>query len=167
MCTSDLQRPAEVVRNQLIDLGLDVQIEQLQQAAWNERWLADDYDWILNGSVVDADPDDGHWNFFHSDGPWNTLQVQQPRGRRAAPGALAPPAIRRSGPDLFQEIQAILQQDVADAFLYHTLDITGFSNDVQGYDADPGDALPGDGLARSVRRSGRRLDGRRSRLVVM
>jgi len=72
LSTVDNPRPAETVRTQLRDLGLDVQIEQLQAAAWNERWLAGDFDWIINGSVVDADPDDGHWNFFHSEGPWNT-----------------------------------------------------------------------------------------------
>jgi peptide/nickel transport system substrate-binding protein len=72
MVNEDGVRPAEVLRNQLTEIGLDVQIEQLQQAAWNERWLASDYDWIFNGSSADADPDDGHWNFFTLEGPWNT-----------------------------------------------------------------------------------------------
>ena len=49
MTTVDNPRPAEVLRTQLTDLGLDVQLEQLQAAAWNERWLAGDYDWIING----------------------------------------------------------------------------------------------------------------------
>src|SRR5215211_3459490 len=65
-------RVAETLQNQMRDVGIDMQIELLQQAAWNERWLAKDFDWITNGSVVDADPDDGHWNFFYSEGPWNT-----------------------------------------------------------------------------------------------
>ena len=39
--------------------------------------------------------------------------------------------------DLFHQIQTILQQDVPHAFLYHTVDTTGFSNDVQGYNAIP------------------------------
>jgi ABC-type transport system substrate-binding protein len=34
---------------------------------------------------------------------------------------------------LFQELQAILQAEVPYAFLHHTIDITGFANDVQGY----------------------------------
>ena len=33
---------------------------------------AGDFDMFLHGSVVDADPDDGHWNIFYSEGPWNT-----------------------------------------------------------------------------------------------
>jgi hypothetical protein len=30
-------------------------------------------------------------------------------------------------------VQAILQADVPSAFLHHTIDITGFANDVQAY----------------------------------
>ncbi|MER3439085.1 MAG: hypothetical protein C4346_16690, partial [Chloroflexota bacterium] len=37
MATVNVPRPPEVLKNQLNDLGLDVQIESLQQAAWNER----------------------------------------------------------------------------------------------------------------------------------
>ena len=34
---------------------------------------------------------------------------------------------------LFQEAQRSLQQDIPHAFLYHTIDTTGFYNDVMGY----------------------------------
>jgi ABC-type transport system substrate-binding protein len=37
----------------------------------------------------------------------------------------------------FQELQKLLQADVAYAFLHHTLDVTGFANDVQGYNPIP------------------------------
>jgi peptide/nickel transport system substrate-binding protein len=136
MVTIDNPRPAEVLRAQLIDLGLEVQIDQLQQAAWIERFLASDYDWIINGSVVDADPDDGHWNFFPTGAPWNTHGYSNPKVDEllTATRTTADPATRAR---LFQETQAILQEDVAFAFLYHTLDITGFHNDVQGYVAIP------------------------------
>jgi peptide/nickel transport system substrate-binding protein len=95
MIVHDVQRDAEVVRNQLSDLGLDVQIELLQQAAWNERWQAGDYDWIFNGSVADADPDDGHWTFFSLEGPWNSYGYKNERvdelrvsiTRRTSPGS--------------------------------------------------------------------------------
>ena len=132
MVFEDDQRPAEVLRNQLADLGLDVQIEQLQQAAWNERWLAGDYDWIINGSVADADPDDGHWNFFATEGPWNSYGYENPEVNELLI-ATRETSDQEERAALFQEVQALLQQDVPHAFLYHTLDITGFHNDVQGY----------------------------------
>ena len=132
MGTSDVQRQAEVVRNQLSDLGLDVQIEQLQQAAWNERWLAGDYDWILNGSVADADPDDGHWNFFYSEGPWNSYGYKNAKVDELLL-ATRTTDDQAQRADLFQQIQSILQNDVPHAFLFHTVDVTGFYNDLQGY----------------------------------
>jgi peptide/nickel transport system substrate-binding protein len=132
MATTDTQRIAEVLRNQLSDLGLDVQFEQLQQAAWNERWQAGDFDWITNGSVADADPDDGHWNFFHSEGPWNTHGYTNPEVDRLLEATRATGDMEERAA-LFQELQAILQADVPYAFLHHTIDTTGFANDVQGY----------------------------------
>jgi peptide/nickel transport system substrate-binding protein len=132
MGTSDDQRRAEVLRNQLKDLGLDVQIEQLQQAAWNERWLASDFDWILNGSVADADPDDGHWNFFTSDGPWNTHGYKNPKVDELLKATRAT-SDQEKRADLFHQVQSLTQEDVAYAFLYHTIDIVGFAKDVQGY----------------------------------
>lgn len=132
MATVDNPRPAEVIRTQLVDIGLDVQLESLQQAAWNERWQARDFDWIINGSVVDADPDDGFWNFFHTDGPWNTYSYSNPEVDELL-DATRVTANQDERAEQFQAIQEILQQDVAFVFLYHTFDITGFYNQVQGY----------------------------------
>src|SRR5215217_2261306 len=134
--TPDTQRIAEVLRNQLSDIGLDVQFEQLQQAAWNERWQASDFDWLTNGSVADADPDDGHWNFFHSEGPWNTHGYNNQEVDRLLEATRAIGDMEERAA-LFQEVQAILQADVPYAFLHHTIDTTGFANDVQGYVAVP------------------------------
>lgn len=129
-------RPEEVLRTMLREIGLDVQIEQLQDAAYNERWRAGDYDMNINGSVVDADPDDGHWNFFHSKGPWNTYGYNNPRVDELLEGT------RRTNNqderrEMWHEIQRILQQDVAYAFLYHAPDRTAFYNYVKGYVAIP------------------------------
>ncbi|MGH2557566.1 MAG: ABC transporter substrate-binding protein [Thermomicrobiales bacterium] len=129
-------RPAEVLRNQLSEIGLDVQIEQLQQAAWDERWRASDFDWIINGSVVDADPDDGHWNFFYSEGPWNTHGYNSPTADELLEGTRRT-ANQDERAELFQELQSVLEEDVAYAFLYHTPDIIGFATYVMGYVAIP------------------------------
>ncbi|HEX2281906.1 MAG TPA: ABC transporter substrate-binding protein [Thermomicrobiales bacterium] len=132
MAVPDDQRAAEVLRNQLVDLGLDVQFEQLQAAAWDERWLAGDFDWVINGSIADADPDDGHWNFFHSEGPWNTHGYSNPEVDRLLE-ATRSTGVQEERAELFRELQSVLQADVPYAFLYHSIDTTGFHNDVQGY----------------------------------
>ena len=132
MVYEDDQRVRRGAAEPAADLGLDVQIESLQQAAWNERWMAGDYDWIFNGSVADADPDDGHWNFFPLDGPWNTTGYKNQEVNDLLVGTRTI-GDQEERAALFQQAQAILQQDVRHAFIHHTIDITGFSNDVQGY----------------------------------
>lgn len=129
-------RVAETLQNQMRDAGIDMQIDLLQGAAWNERWLAKDYDWIVNGSVVDADPDDGHWNFFHSTGPWNTQGYNSPEVDAMLEETRANPVQEERGA-LFQQIQATTAQDVAYAYLYHTPDVVAFANKVKGYVSIP------------------------------
>jgi peptide/nickel transport system substrate-binding protein len=125
-------RVAEVLQSQMRDVGIEMQIELLQQAAWNERWLAKDFDWIVNGSVVDADPDDGHWNFFYSEGPWNTYGYNNPTVDQMLEQTRST-AVQEDRAKLFQQIQATTAQDVAYAFLYHTPDVVAFANAVKGY----------------------------------
>jgi peptide/nickel transport system substrate-binding protein len=108
----------------------------LQGAAWNERWLAKDFDWIVNGSVVDADPDDGHWNFFYSKGPWNPQGYNSPDVDKMLEETRAT-AVQEDRAKLFQQIQATTAQDVAYAFLYHTPDVVAFANYVKGYVSIP------------------------------
>jgi peptide/nickel transport system substrate-binding protein len=129
-------RVAETLQAQMSDVGIDMQIELLQGAAWNERWLAKDYDWIVNGSVVDADPDDGHWNFFYSEGPWNTYSYNNPEVDSMLEQTRTT-AVQEDRAKLFQQIQATTAQDVAYAFLYHTPDLTAFANYVKGYVSIP------------------------------
>jgi peptide/nickel transport system substrate-binding protein len=129
-------RIAEVIQNQMRDVGIDMQIELLQAAAWNERWLAKDFDWIVNGSVVDADPDDGHWNFFYSTGPWNTMGYNNPEVDQMLEQTRQT-ANQDERAQLFQQIQATTAQDVAYAFLYHAPDVVAFANNVKGYVSIP------------------------------
>lgn len=56
IASSDTIRPWEVVRTALIEIGVELQFEQLQQAAFSERWQSGDYDLFIHGSVVDPGP---------------------------------------------------------------------------------------------------------------
>jgi peptide/nickel transport system substrate-binding protein len=126
------QRPTEVLRTVLEDLGLQPEIDFQQAAAFNERWQSGDYDMFLHGSVVDADPDDGHWNIFHSEGPWNTYGYKSEEA-----DSLLEATRETSDQDerarLFQELQTVLERDVAAAFAYHAKDLVAFTDDVAGF----------------------------------
>ncbi len=130
------QRPTEVLRTLLQEIGLEPRVDFQQAATFNERWQAGDFDMFLHGSVVDADPDDGHWNIFHSEGPWNTYGYRSERADEllAATRRTADPAERAR---LFAELQTLLATDVAAAFAYHAKDLVAFHQDVQGYVSVP------------------------------
>jgi peptide/nickel transport system substrate-binding protein len=130
------QRPTEVLRNALVDLGLDPQVDFQQAAAFNERWQAGDYDMFLHGSVVDADPDDGHWNIFYSDGPWNTYGYNSEEADRLLV-ATRETSDQAERTRLYQELQALLQKDVAAAFVYHAKDLVALSDKVAGLSPIP------------------------------
>jgi peptide/nickel transport system substrate-binding protein len=126
------QRPTEVLRTVLQDIGLEPQVDFQQAATFNERWQAGDYDMFLHGSVVDADPDDGHWNIFHSTGPWNTFGYQSDEADRLLE-ATRETSDQEERARLFQELQTLLQSDVAAAFVYHAKDLIALHVDVQGF----------------------------------
>ena len=126
------QRPSELLRTVLTDIGIEAQLDFQQAATFNERWQAGDFDMFLHGSVVDADPDDGHWNIFHSTGPWNTYGYKSAKADELleATRATSDQAERAR---LFQELQTLLETDVAAAFVYHVQDLIAFHKDVTGY----------------------------------
>lgn len=132
MAASDEVRQAEVIRGMLAEIDVNVEIDSLQTAAWNERWLAGDYDMMFNGSVADADPDDGHWNFFHSTGPWNTHGLDDPEIDQLLEETRAVVDQDRRR-ELFREIARISQERVSFVFLYHAPDYLAFHNSVKGY----------------------------------
>ena len=126
------QRPTEVLRIILEDLGLQPQVDFQQAAAFSERWQSGDYDLFIHGSVVDADPDDGHWNIFYSEGPWNTYNYNSDEADSLLEATRAT-SDQEERARLFQELQGVLQQDVAAAFAYHANDLAAWANYVQGY----------------------------------
>jgi ABC-type transport system substrate-binding protein len=126
------QRPTEVLRTMLVALGLDPQVDFQQAATFNERWQASDFDMFLHGSVVDADPDDGHWNIFHSTGPWNTYGYNNPKADELLE-ATRQTSDQAERARLFQELQTVLETDVAAAFVYHVNDLIALHKDIQGW----------------------------------
>lgn len=130
--SSDDPRPAETLRNVLGEIGLDVQIEQMQTNAYVERRTAGDYDMTFLGSVVDADPDDGAWNYFHSEGPSNSYAYNNPQADELVNRQRTIPD-QEARAQVLQELQTLVSQDAAYAFLYHEPDRVAFYNYVKGY----------------------------------
>ena len=125
------ERPLEVLRDILAEIDVDVTLDVKQSAAANEQWLAGDFDIDTTGSVVDADPDDGHWNFFHSTGPWNTFGYADAEADRLL-------ELTRSTADVDERLQAwrdlaaLVNETAVMAFLSHSIDFVAHHSHVQG-----------------------------------
>ncbi len=130
------QRETETVRNQLSKIGLDVQIDQMQTNAYSERRTAGDFDMTMLGSVVDADPDDGVWNYFHSTGPSNPIGYNNPEADKLVDAQRQTSDVEERT-QLLQNLQALVAGEAVYKFIYHLPDVTAFYNYVQGYLAIP------------------------------
>lgn len=128
----DDQRETESLRNQLSEIGLDIQIDQMQQNAYVERRTAGDYDMTLLGSVVDADPDDGTWNYFHSTGPSNSNGYSDPEADKLVDAQRTTGDLEERA-RILQDLQALVAGQAVYKFLHHLPDVTAFYNYVQGY----------------------------------
>jgi ABC-type transport system substrate-binding protein len=125
-------RVAELLRNQLSEIGLDIQIDQMQQNAYTERRNSGDYDMDILGSVVDVDPDDNIWNFFHSEGPFNTYGYNNPEADKLCDGQRQT-SDQEQRTKMLQDLRLLVASDAVYAFTYHLPDVTAFYNKVQGY----------------------------------
>lgn len=125
-------RVEQTIRNQLLDIGVDLAIDAVEDAVNNDRWEAGDYMMIVNGSVVDADPDDNDYNFFYPDGPWNTGKWNRDECKKQLDleRSITDQAARAKA---FQAINDLARKEAAFAFLYHTFDLPGYRSYVKGF----------------------------------
>jgi ABC-type transport system substrate-binding protein len=91
---------------------------------------------FLHGSQVDADPDDGHWNHFYSEGPWNTYGYKSDAADALLEQSRAT-ADQAERTRIYHELQTTLQTDMAIAFCYHPHDLIALHKDIQGWVAIP------------------------------
>ena len=108
----------------------------MQTNAYVERRTAGEFDMTLLGSVVDADPDDGVWNYFHSEGPSNNIGYNNPDADALVDGQRET-ADQEERIKLLQDLQALVSGEAVYKFLHHLPDVTAFYNHVQGYPPIP------------------------------
>jgi ABC-type transport system substrate-binding protein len=76
------------------------------------------------------------WNYFYSEGPWNTHGYANPEMDALLEQERAS-ADQEERASLFQQIRALAQEEAPFAFLYHEPDRTVFTFGVQGYKPIP------------------------------
>ena len=124
-------RNEDEVRNQLLQIGVDAQLDLLQNADFNDRWQKGDYDMAIQGSVVDADPDDNDYNFFYPDGPWNTGKWNRDQAKQLLDDERAITDQAKRAKD-FQDLNDLARKEAAFGFLYHAYFLPGYQKYVKG-----------------------------------
>lgn len=134
----------EVMRNQAVliqkwlkDVGIELKLEFLDWSVMNDRLDNREYDAMMLSMTPGPDPD--QFNYWHStaiangfnDWCYSNVQVDKllEEGRRETD-----PAKRKA---IYDEVQAILAEDVAAVFLYHPTVLGGLSKDFTGMTEGP------------------------------
>lgn len=139
----------EIMRNQAVliqkwfkDVGIDLKLEFLDWSVMNDRLDNREYEAMMLSMTPSPDPD--QYNFWHStaidsgfnDWCYSNEQVDEllEQGRRETD-----PAKRKA---IYDQVQAILAEDVAAVFLYHPKVLSGLSNDFTGMTEGPAGQYP-------------------------
>ncbi|ADI00750.1 glutathione ABC transporter substrate-binding protein [Salisediminibacterium selenitireducens] len=127
---------AELVQDQLGDIGVDVEIEVLEWGAYLDETAEGNHDmFILGWTTVTADADYGMYALFHSS------QVGSPGNRSFMENeeldAILDEARREADPDvraaLYEDAMEILVEEAPMSYLYHQNYLVGLRDEVQGF----------------------------------
>lgn len=127
---------AEVVQQQLKEIGVDVSIEVVEWGAYIEKTAAGEHDmFILGWSTVTADADYGMYPLFHSSNvgmPGNRSFI-----RNDELDKILEDARREGDPDkrveLYKQAQEILVDEAPMIYIHHKQDLAGVSDKVEGF----------------------------------
>lgn len=129
-------RASRVVRDQLREVGLDVEVDQVTTATFWERYQDEaDFDMVVAGTVDKPDPEETVWNYYRKPddgGVWNyegyendTVHDLLEEQRRETD--------EEARAEILWEIEDNLITDVADIYMVHIEDITSYQSSVRNF----------------------------------
>ncbi|MFB6185460.1 MAG: ABC transporter substrate-binding protein, partial [Halobacteriaceae archaeon] len=140
-------RQARVMRQLLIDDGLEVEVEQVPSASYDKRLRNWDYETAISGNAVDLDPDAALYLFFlprdmgGSINFWGYKPLKN--GIKAAEKLPELLQKQRETVDrdkrrqIFHKIEDILIKDAGFAFTHHYKPWVAYTSNVKGYKPHP------------------------------
>jgi peptide/nickel transport system substrate-binding protein len=127
-----LRTPAEVIRDNLAEIGVRVKITTEDWTVYLPKALKSEFDATILGSSGQVDPDDYLFTQFHPTSVTNLTKYNNPKvaqlleqGRKES-GASARQKI-------YQEVQQLILQDSPMAFLFHSAQYEAFNKRVGGF----------------------------------
>jgi len=137
MTNPGFQRTDEVIADMLSKIGVHVNLDLVETSVYSERgYSSSKYQMMHSGSAADPDPDDSLYNFFASDGAYNTYSYKSAKAD-ALIKQQRETVDRDARKKILWELQDLLIKDVASAFTYHSRDLFGMSTSVTGYENIP------------------------------
>lgn len=134
---------AQVLQESLAEIGITVEIEQIDIAAFRDRFRAFDYDFMINSGQSDA-PDPNGFITFQADpeGFSQSYWTQYTNDEVTAlmlSGRTTPEGDERA--EIYREIQQILADDVPYIPLFFPANLKGSTADVQGLTVLPNSSV--------------------------
>ncbi len=127
---------AQMVKQQLRDVGLDVQLLAQESGVFFDALGRKDFDLTICGWVGFVDPDEWTFDLFHSGGKWN----QQAYANKAVDALLArgrATADREARRAIYRDVQRIVADEAPMVFLYASEQASARLPDVAGFVTHP------------------------------
>jgi peptide/nickel transport system substrate-binding protein len=137
MTSPTFKRTDEVIADMLSRIGVGVSLDLVEDSVYSVRGYSEsNYQILHSGSAADPDPDDSVYNYFHSDGAYNTYGYGNPRAD-ALIEQQRRTMNRGDRVKVLAELEDVLLQDAASAFTYHSRDLVAMGAGVHGYEKIP------------------------------
>lgn len=133
-------RIAQIVQAHLAKIGIKVNLQVFENAAWRKRWLESDFDMVLTSPWADLDPDETIYPQFHTGEKWNVGKWSNPEFDRQV-------EIARSTFDVktrkaaYDKAVAMLVDKCPSVFIAHVNEHKVMAKHVMGFQAIPADLV--------------------------
>ena len=131
---------AEVIANQLGDIGIDVQIRTEDFSTWLADQGEGEFDAFMLGWLGNIDPDDFYYAQHHSEGGFNFHGYSNPEvdelldaGRRETD--------QEARKQIYDQVAELIVDDASYIYFYNPDIVNAWSPDVQGYETRPDNAV--------------------------
>jgi peptide/nickel transport system substrate-binding protein len=126
---------AQVVKQQLADLNITVEVNSIESSVYFERLGSDDFELTIIGWVGFVDPDEFLYNIFTTDGVWNQHAYSNERvDELLEEGRVT--SDREERKEIYYEAQKLIVEDAPMAFLYVNKQISAYQDYVKGFDVN-------------------------------
>lgn len=135
MTDSEQLRVSRVIRDQLTEMGLTVEVDQVTTSTYWEDFEGGNFDMVASGSVDKPDPEESVWNFYRKPdegGSWNWANYVSDTAHELL-GEQRRATDQEERREILWELEDHLITDAATGYLAHQNDVTALSSSVEGF----------------------------------